>query len=131
MPPISGKKRIAIFGSTGSIGVQALDVIRAHADLFSAEVLTAQQNDELLVRQALEFQPNVVVIGTREKAQFDMKKIAEAEKAQPDFSDISNKEMFNARPRTPGVRYIYDRGPSEDLARIMKENLDMLLRRLS
>ena len=67
MPPISGKKRIAIFGSTGSIGVQALDVIRAHADLFSAEVLTAQQNDELLVRQALEFQPNVVVIGEDKK----------------------------------------------------------------
>ena len=67
MPPVSGKKRIAIFGSTGSIGVQALDVIRAHADLFSAEVLTAQQNDELLVRQALEFQPNVVVIGEDKK----------------------------------------------------------------
>jgi 1-deoxy-D-xylulose-5-phosphate reductoisomerase len=67
MLPKSGKKRIAIFGSTGSIGVQALDVIRSHADLFSAEVLTAQQNDELLVKQALEFHPHVVVIGEDKK----------------------------------------------------------------
>jgi 1-deoxy-D-xylulose-5-phosphate reductoisomerase len=57
------QKRIAIFGSTGSIGTQALDVIAAHPDLFSAEILTAQSNDELLVQQALQFDPNVVVIG--------------------------------------------------------------------
>ena len=52
-------KRIAIFGSTGSIGTQALDVIAANPDKFSAEILTAQHNDELLVRQALQFNPNV------------------------------------------------------------------------
>ena len=46
-------KRIAIFGSTGSIGTQALDVIAANKDKFSAEVLTAQSNDDLLIRQAL------------------------------------------------------------------------------
>jgi 1-deoxy-D-xylulose-5-phosphate reductoisomerase len=57
------KKRIAIFGSTGSIGTQALDVIAAHPDLFEAEILTAHHNDELLVQQALQFKPNVVVIG--------------------------------------------------------------------
>ncbi len=57
------KKRIAIFGSTGSIGTQALDVIAANPDKFSAEVLTAHNNDELLVQQALKFNPNVVVIG--------------------------------------------------------------------
>lgn len=57
------QKRIAIFGSTGSIGTQALEVIAANPDLFTAEVLTAQQNDELLVKQALQFQPNMVVIG--------------------------------------------------------------------
>jgi len=57
------KKRIAIFGSTGSIGTQALDVIRANPDLFEVEILTAQTNDELLVQQALEFKPNAVVIG--------------------------------------------------------------------
>jgi 1-deoxy-D-xylulose-5-phosphate reductoisomerase len=60
-------KRIAIFGSTGSIGTQALDVIRANSSLFTAEILTAQSNDELLVRQALEFEPNMVVIGDEKK----------------------------------------------------------------
>lgn len=56
------RKRIAILGSTGSIGTQALDVVRAHADKFEIEVLTAQNNADLLIRQALEFNPNVVVI---------------------------------------------------------------------
>lgn len=63
----TGIKRIAIFGSTGSIGTQALEVIAANPDLFSAEVLTAQSNDELLVQQALAFNPNVVVIGDEKK----------------------------------------------------------------
>lgn len=62
-------KRIALFGSTGSIGTQALDVIEANPDKFSAEVLTAQSNDELLVQQALKFNPNVVVIGDEKKYQ--------------------------------------------------------------
>jgi 1-deoxy-D-xylulose-5-phosphate reductoisomerase len=61
------KKRIAIFGSTGSIGRQALDVIQANPSVFSVEVLTAQTNDELLIRQALQFQPNIVVIGDEKK----------------------------------------------------------------
>lgn len=61
------KKRIAIFGSTGSIGRQALEVIQANPSVFSAEVLTAQTNDELLIRQALQFQPNIVVIGDEKK----------------------------------------------------------------
>jgi 1-deoxy-D-xylulose-5-phosphate reductoisomerase len=60
-------KRIAIFGSTGSIGTQAVDVIAAHPDKFSAEVLTAHSNDELLVQQALVFNPNVVVIVDEKK----------------------------------------------------------------
>ncbi|MEP6700348.1 MAG: 1-deoxy-D-xylulose-5-phosphate reductoisomerase [Bacteroidota bacterium] len=60
-------KRIAIFGSTGSIGTQALEVIAANPDKFSVEVLTAHNNDELLVQQALKFNPNVVVIGDEKK----------------------------------------------------------------
>ena len=55
-------KRIAILGSTGSIGTQALDVIEEHSDLFEAYVLTANNNVELLVKQARRFQPEVVVI---------------------------------------------------------------------
>lgn len=62
-------KRIAIFGSTGSIGTQALDVIRANRDKFSVEILTAHTNHELLIKQALEFDPNIVVIGDDKKYQ--------------------------------------------------------------
>ncbi|MES2646043.1 MAG: 1-deoxy-D-xylulose-5-phosphate reductoisomerase [Bacteroidota bacterium] len=58
-----GLKRLAIFGSTGSIGTQALEVVKANPAMFSAEILTAQTNDELLVKQAREFNPNIVVIG--------------------------------------------------------------------
>ncbi|NCT94451.1 MAG: 1-deoxy-D-xylulose-5-phosphate reductoisomerase [Chitinophagaceae bacterium] len=61
------QKRIAIFGSTGSIGTQALDVIAANPGLFTAEILTAQTNDALLIEQARRFQPNVVVIGDDRK----------------------------------------------------------------
>ena len=57
------KKNIAILGSTGSIGTQALEVIREHSDRFSVEVLTAHSNAQLLIQQAAEFKPNVVVIG--------------------------------------------------------------------
>src|SRR5690348_8449378 len=62
-------RRIAIFGSTGSIGCQALEVIASHPDKFSAEILTAHNNDELLIRQAREFNPNMVVIGDEKKYQ--------------------------------------------------------------
>jgi 1-deoxy-D-xylulose-5-phosphate reductoisomerase len=60
-------KNIAILGSTGSIGTQSLEVIRQNPDRFRAFVLTAQNNAELLIRQALEFKPAFVVIGSREK----------------------------------------------------------------
>ena len=59
-------KRVAILGSTGSIGTQTLDVIRQHSDWFTVEVLTAQHNWQLLVAQALEFKPNAVVIGNED-----------------------------------------------------------------
>lgn len=55
-------KRIAILGSTGSIGTQALDVIRKHPNEFELEVITAKKNANLLIQQAKEFRPNAVVI---------------------------------------------------------------------
>lgn len=55
-------KRVGLFGSTGSIGTQTLEVIRANPSLFSANLLTAHSNHELLIEQALEFLPAVVVI---------------------------------------------------------------------
>lgn len=60
-------KHIAILGSTGSIGTQALDVIRWHPDEYAAEVLCAGSNVELLIKQALEFKPNAVVIADETK----------------------------------------------------------------
>lgn len=62
-------KRIAILGSTGSIGTQALNVIRRHRDLFSVEVLCADSNADLLIAQALEFEPNAVAIADKTKYQ--------------------------------------------------------------
>ena len=59
---LNPKKHVAILGSTGSIGTQALEVIRAQRMHFEVEVLTAQNNADLLIAQALEFSPNVVVI---------------------------------------------------------------------
>src|SRR5258707_3374058 len=73
------KKRVAIFGSTGSIGRQALEVIDANPSLFSVEILTGQSNDDLLIRQALHFKPDIVVIGDEKK----YPKVKEALSAQP------------------------------------------------
>ncbi len=60
-------KRLAILGSTGSIGTQALDVVAAHPDLFEVEVLSAHSNAELLVKQAKKFNPNAVVVTDESK----------------------------------------------------------------
>lgn len=61
------KRRIAILGSTGSIGRQALDVISQHRDLFEVELLTANNSSELLIKQAIEFDANAVVICNEDK----------------------------------------------------------------
>ena len=60
------KKRIAILGSTGSIGMQALDIARQYPDKFSVEVLTAGNNSSELIQQAREFQPDTVAIANDE-----------------------------------------------------------------
>jgi len=67
---MSDKKNIAILGSTGSIGTQALDVIRANPDSFAVEVLTGSGNADLLIKQAIEFNPNTVVIADESKYQY-------------------------------------------------------------
>ncbi len=68
------KKGIAILGSTGSIGTQALDVIQAYPEKFDLQVITANNNADLLIAQAIEHQPNMVVIG--DESQY--KKVSEA-----------------------------------------------------
>ena len=60
---MSERKKIALLGSTGSIGTQALEVIRRQKDFFEVEVLSSFNNVSLLIKQAEEFQPNAVVIG--------------------------------------------------------------------
>lgn len=68
--------------------------------------------------------PNVIVIGTRERAMFDNRAI-EAASRFPRPAGISDDEMFTARPRSATTRYVFDPGPGEEMARIMKENLDL------
>lgn len=76
------KRRIAILGSTGSIGRQALDVVRQHPDLFEVELITANNSAELLIEQALEFNVNNVVICNEAK----YAQVAEA--LQPHFIKV-------------------------------------------
>jgi 1-deoxy-D-xylulose-5-phosphate reductoisomerase len=66
---MNSKKGIAILGSTGSIGTQALEVLEAYPDRFSLEVITAGKNADLLIAQALKFHPNSVVIGDESQYQ--------------------------------------------------------------
>lgn len=63
------KRKLAILGSTGSIGTQALDVVREHPDKFEVYAITANNSLDLLVKQAREFQPEVVVIANEDKYQ--------------------------------------------------------------
>jgi 1-deoxy-D-xylulose-5-phosphate reductoisomerase len=72
-------KNIAILGSTGSIGTQALEVIEQNKDRFIVEVLTANNNAELLVEQAKKFRPNVVVVANESKYHF----VSDALSAEP------------------------------------------------
>jgi 1-deoxy-D-xylulose-5-phosphate reductoisomerase len=97
------KKRIAIFGSTGSIGTQALEVIRANPHLFEVEILTAQTNDELLIKQALEFTPNAVVIGdetryqkVKEALDKTLTKVFAGESALEEVADFDSYDMMLA-----------------------------------
>ena len=99
----TNKKRIALFGSTGSIGTQALQVIAANPDLFEAEILTAQNNDALLIEQALKFRPNAVVIGDQTKyaavksalSSTDIK-VFSGEKALEEVADFDTYDMMLA-----------------------------------
>ena len=94
------KKHIAILGSTGSIGVQALNVVRNHSDLFEVEVLTAHSNYEKLIQQAIEFKPNTVVITNKNyysKVQealssYDIKVFA-GDKSMVDVMEMSDIDM--------------------------------------
>ncbi len=83
------KKNIAILGSTGSIGTQTLDVIRKNPNEFTAEVLTANNNSELLIKQAIEFQPNFVIIANEAK----YKEVSDALSSYPIKVFAGNKSI--------------------------------------
>jgi 1-deoxy-D-xylulose-5-phosphate reductoisomerase len=97
------KKRIAIFGSTGSIGTQALEVIDANNSLFDVEILTAHNNANLLITQAKKYKPNVVVIVNELKYEYvkdalsdDNIKVFAGEKALEEVAAMDTYDMMLA-----------------------------------
>ena len=95
------KKKIAILGSTGSIGTQALEIARAQNDKIEIEVLTANSNADLLIKQAIEFKPNHVVIADESKYLY-VKEVLEKEdikvfaggKAIADLMEITSADII-------------------------------------
>jgi len=83
------KKNIAILGSTGSIGTQTLDVVKNNPDLFDIEVITANNNAELLIKQAIEFQPNFVIIANEAR----YKQVSDALSSYPIKVFAGNKSI--------------------------------------
>jgi 1-deoxy-D-xylulose-5-phosphate reductoisomerase len=92
-------KRISILGSTGSIGTQALDVVRANPDLYKVEVLTAQNNAALLIEQALAFKPTMVVITCEDHYQT-------VKKALPNVEVLCGEEALIAAVQLPQVDFV-------------------------
>lgn len=97
---MSEKKKIALLGSTGSIGTQTLEVVRTYPEKFEFSVLTANRNADLLIAQALEFRPNVVVIVDEslyekvEKALFDADiKVYTGEKALEEVTQMEEIDI--------------------------------------
>ena len=109
------KKRIALLGSTGSIGTQALEVARQFPELLQIEVLTAFSNADLLIQQAKEFLPNVVVIGEEGKLEYvkealwdDDIKVYAGEKALNDVVQMGCVDMvLSAIVGVAGLSPIY------------------------
>ncbi|MDQ7949704.1 MAG: 1-deoxy-D-xylulose-5-phosphate reductoisomerase, partial [Pedobacter sp.] len=92
-------KNIAILGSTGSIGTQALEVVRANPARYKVDVLTAQRNAELLIAQALEFQPEVVVITCEEH-------YAQVKQALPNTEVLCGEDALVAAVQLPQTNLV-------------------------
>ena len=92
-------KHISILGSTGSIGTQALEVVRANPALYKVDALTAQHNAELLIAQALEFKPELVVIGNESLYQ-------QVKSALPNTQVIAGEEGLIAAVTLPKTQLI-------------------------
>ena len=83
------KKKVAILGSTGSIGTQALEVIKENPHLFEVTVLTAQNNSLLLAQQCQEFKPEMAVIGNSDKLD-EVKSVLEASLTEAQKQTLSS-----------------------------------------
>ena len=92
-------KHICILGSTGSIGTQALEVVRANPALYKVDALTAQHNADLLIAQALEFKPELVVIGNESLYQ-------QVKSALPNTQVIAGEEGLIAAVTLPKTQLI-------------------------
>ncbi len=92
-------KHISILGSTGSIGTQALEVVRAHPGLYKIDALTAQQNADLLIAQALEFKPDLVVICNKAMYQ-------QVKSALPTTQVLAGEEGLIAAVQLPQTEFI-------------------------
>lgn len=92
-------KHISILGSTGSIGTQALEVVRAHPALYKVDALTAQQNADLLIAQALEFQPDLVVICNKALYQ-------QVKSALPNTQVLAGEEGLIAAVQLPQTEFV-------------------------
>ncbi|MCA8831343.1 1-deoxy-D-xylulose-5-phosphate reductoisomerase [Hymenobacter pini] len=88
--PSEFPKRVSLLGSTGSIGTQALEVVRAQPGRFQVTALSAQSNAELLIAQAREFQPAAVVIGDEAKYQ----QVREALARQPETEVLAGSDAL-------------------------------------
>mgnify|MGYP003574949250 FL=1 len=98
-PTILHIKHISILGSTGSIGTQALEVVRANPALYKVDALTAQHNADLLIAQALEFKPELVVIGNESLYQ-------QVKSALPNTQVIAGEEGLIAAVTLPQTQLI-------------------------
>lgn len=92
-------KNIAILGSTGSIGTQALAVVRANPNLYKVDVLTAQNNAQLLIEQALEFKPAMVVITCENHYQT-------VKQALPNVEVLCGEEALVAAVQLPQTQFV-------------------------
>lgn len=92
-------KNISILGSTGSIGTQALEVVRAYPNLYKVDALTAQQNADLLIAQALEFTPELVVIGDESLYQ-------QVKSALPNTQVLSGEDGLLAAVQLPQTQLV-------------------------
>lgn len=92
-------KNISILGSTGSIGTQALEVVRANPERYKVDALTAQNNAKLLIEQALEFKPEMVVITCEDHYQ-------EVKQALPNVNVLCGEDALIAAVQLPQTQFV-------------------------